>query len=505
MSNQNISNMLIFDKSTEGRSTKLQAPDITNLLIDIPQHCLRRSVAKLPEVAELDVIRHYTNLSQRNFAIDTNFYPLGSCTMKYNPRGAHQLASLPGFLQRHPAADLSLSQGIMSCLFELQDMLKDITGMHQVALSPLAGAQGEFAGVAMIRAYHQQRGDYQRDEIIVPDSAHGTNPASAAMCGFKVREIPTAADGDLDFAKLKAAISERTAGIMLTNPSTLGLFERQIKPIAALIHQAGGLLYYDGANLNAILGLVRPGDMGFDVIHLNLHKTFATPHGGGGPGCGPIAVSERLAPFLPMPIVGKIDKFTDKSKSKFKSESEFKSVQYTWLTQQDYPHSIGSVATFAGNVGIMLRAYIYIRMLGREGLRRVANMAVLNANYLLRKLQDLGFQAAYPKRRAMHEFVITFKREAKQNNLTALNFAKRLLDLGVHAPTMYFPLLVPECWLIEPTETESKATLDHFINIMAQLADEAKTAPEKIRNAPLTLPISRLDEALAAKNLDIVF
>jgi len=479
--------MLIFEQSTPGRKCTLHVPKIENLNVDLPAHFLRQQPAQLPEVSELQVVRHYTRLAQKNYCIDSNFYPLGSCSMKYNPRGVQQLAMLPGFLHRHPEAELSNSQGIMQCLYELQGMLQNITGMYQVALSPMAGAQGEFAGVAMIRAYHNKRGDYQRDEIIVPDSAHGTNPASAAMCGYKVKEIATAVDGDLDLDQLIAAVSERTAGIMLTNPSTLGLFERKIQQIAEIMHNAGGLLYYDGANLNAILGLVRPGDMGFDVIHMNLHKTFATPHGGGGPGSGPIAVSKRLAPFLPVPMVGKREN------------------NYVWLTQSDCPDSIGRLATFAGNTGILLRAYLYLRLLGRDGLQRVAKMAVLNANYLLCKIQELGFQAAYPQRKAMHEFVLTFKREAKQLNLTALDFAKRVLDFGMHAPTMYFPLLVPECWLLEPTETETKQTLDEFIQVMAQIAKEAQTTPEKIRQAPWTLPVSRLDEAAAARNLDIAY
>jgi glycine dehydrogenase subunit 2 len=443
--------------------------------------------AALPELSEMQVVRHYTRLSQKNFSIDTHFYPLGSCTMKYNPRGANQLAMLPGFLARHPEAPETHSQGFMACMYELQEMLKEVTGMQAVSLSPAAGAQGEFAGVAMIRAYHESRGDEARREILVPDAAHGTNPASAVMCGYQVREIPTDANGDVDVTALKTVLGPRTAGIMLTNPSTLGVFDRRIREIANRVHEAGGLLYYDGANLNAILGKVRPGDMGFDVIHMNLHKTFSTPHGGGGPGAGPVGVSARLQPYLPVPMV---DRDGD---------------DYRWLSESDCPESIGRLSAFAGNAGVLLRAYVYARMLGREGIPRVAEYATLNANYLLERLQELGYEAAYPERRATHEFIITLRRQARELGVNTMDFAKRLLDYGFHAPTTYFPLLVPECLLIEPTETEDKETLDAFLEVMGKILEEAKTEPELLKGAPHALPVRRLDDVRAARELDLAW
>jgi glycine dehydrogenase subunit 2 len=426
-------------------------------------------------------------LSQLNFSIDTHFYPLGSCTMKYNPRACNQYAMLPEFLSRHPHAPESMGQGFLACLYELQEMLKEVTGMQGVSLTPMAGAQGEFAGVAMIRAYHQSRNDSSRDEIIVPDAAHGTNPATATMCGCKVVEIPSLSNGDIDVEALKKVVGPKTAGIMLTNPSTLGVFERRIVEVAQIVHQAGGLLYYDGANLNAILGKVRPGDMGFDVIHMNLHKTFSTPHGGGGPGSGAVGVSARLLPFLPIPIVGKVES------------------KYRWLTEKDLPQSIGRLSAFMGNAGVLLRAYIYMRMLGREGMPRVAEYSALNANYMTARLQKLGFDAAYPERRASHEFILTLKRQAKDLGVNAMDFAKRLLDYGYHAPTTYFPLLVPECLLIEPTETEAKQDLDAFIDAMVAIQKEAETEPEKVKSAPHTLPVRRLDDVRAAKQLDLTW
>lgn len=479
--------MLIFELSRTGRQALAQIPKHVDGSADIPAEFLRQSVPCLPEVSELQIVRHYTRLSQRNFSIDTNFYPLGSCTMKYNPRGVHRMASAAGFLQRHPLAPDNHSQGFMSCVYELQELLKGVTGMRGVSLTPMAGAQGEFAGVAMIKAYHESRSDYGRTEILVPDAAHGTNPATAVMCGYKVKEIPTNEEGDVDLDALQAAVGPQTAGIMLTNPSTLGVFERQIQKIARIVHQVGGLLYYDGANLNAILGKVRPGDMGFDVMHINLHKTFATPHGGGGPGSGPVAVAERLVPFLPTPIVGKIGS------------------QYRWLTEDDCPQTIGRLSCFMGNAGILLRAYFYMRILGREGMIRVAEYATLNANYLMAQLVKLGFNSAYPTRRATHEFIITLSKQAKQYGLTATDVAKRLLDHGMHAPTVYFPLLVPECLLIEPTETESKEQLDVFIAAMANILSEAKQNIAKLKAAPYTQPVRRLDDVKAAKQLDLVW
>ncbi len=479
--------MLIFEHSHPGRTANALQIQPGNVSPNIPDNLLRKTRTKLPEVSELDAVRHYTRLSQDNFSIDTHFYPLGSCTMKYNPRAAHRLASLPEFLARHPLAPMINSQGFLQCMYELQTILKEVTGMQGVSLTPMAGAQGEFAGVAMIRAYHLDRGDTQRTEIIVPDAAHGTNPATATMCGFTVKEIPTGAEGDIDLAALQAAVGPQTAGIMLTNPSTLGVFERNIQEVAAIVHKAGGLLYYDGANLNAILGRVRPGDMGFDVMHLNLHKTFATPHGGGGPGAGPVAVNSRLLPYLPTPIVG------------------LENGQYRWLTEKDCPKTIGRLSAFMGNAGILLRAYIYARMLGKEGMPRVSEFATLNANYLMVKLQEAGYDLAYPQRRASHEFVVTLQKQAKALGVTAMDIAKRLLDYGFHAPTTYFPLLVPECLLIEPTETESKETLDAFIAAMKAILAEASSDPEKLHGAPYTQPVRRLDDVKAAKELDLVW
>ena len=481
------STMLIFDQSRPGRRGVLPAIAPDQALSDLPDGLRRTKPAPLPEVSELQTVRHYTRLSQQNFSIDTHFYPLGSCTMKYNPRACHRLASLPGFLDRHPLAPEKISQGFLACLYELQGMLQEVTGMAAVSLTPMAGAQGEFAGVAMIRAYHVARGDQARCEILVPDAAHGTNPATAIMCGFSVREIPTNPQGDVDLAALRQAVGPHTAGLMLTNPSTLGVFERNITEIAAIVHEAGGLLYYDGANLNAILGKTRPGDMGFDVMHLNLHKTFATPHGGGGPGSGPVAANARLAPFLPVPIVTQ-----DGS-------------QYRWLTEADRLHSIGRLSAFMGNAGVLLRAYVYARMLGRAGMSRVADYSALNANYLMAQLVRAGFDTAFPQRRASHEFIITLKRQAKTLGITAMDFAKRLLDLGFHAPTTYFPLLVPECLLIEPTETECKEELDAFIAALQQIQQEAESNPEQLKGAPWHRPVRRLDEVRAARDMDLAW
>ena len=485
--------MLIFEHSQPGRRNPAQAPVVKAEINDIPERFRRKQHALLPEVSEMQVVRHYTRLSQKNFSIDTQFYPLGSCTMKYNPRGCNKLAMLPGFINRHPSTPESLGQGFLSCMYELQEILKDVTGMKAVSLTPMAGAQGEFAGVAMIRAYHESRGDTARTEVLVPDAAHGTNPATAVMCGYTVKEIPTDTDGDVDIAALRAAVGPHTAGLMLTNPSTLGVFEKDIKTLQKIVHDAGGLLYYDGANLNAILGKVRPGDMGFDVIHMNLHKTFSTPHGGGGPGAGPVGVNEKLLPFLPIPVVGKE-----------------KDGTYRLLSEQDYPQSIGRLSAYAGNTGVLLRAYIYARLLGREGMHRVAEFATLNANYLMKKLVEAGFKTAFPTRRATHEFILTLKKlkdETAANGIaiTAMDVAKRLLDYGYHAPTTYFPLLVPECLLIEPTETESKEELDGFIAAMQKILAEAYASPDLVKAAPHTTPVRRLDDVKAVRELDLTW
>src|SRR5580698_5579486 len=408
---------VIFEYSHPGRGAGDQWPQDPGeaALGDLPAALRRARPPELPQVSELEAVRHFTRLSQLNFSIDTHFYPLGSCTMKYNPKACNQYAMLPQFLARHPLAPESQGQGVLACLFELQEMLKEVTGMQGVALSPMAGAHGEFAGVAMIRAYHRARGDLKRNVIIVPEAAHGTNPATATMSGCVVREIPVDAHGDVDLEALRAAVGPSTASIMLTNPSTLGVFERRITEVACIVHEAGGLLYYDGANLNAILGKVRPGDMGFDVIHMNLHKTFSTPHGGGGPGSGAVGVGARLRPFLPLPIVGK------------------EGARFRWMTERDLPQSIGRLSGFMGNAGVNLRAFVYMRMLGRQGMVRVSEFAALNANYLMRRLTDAGFEAAYPTRRASHEFIITLKSESRRFEVTAMDVAKRLLDFGVHA------------------------------------------------------------------------
>ena len=479
--------MLIFEHSRPGRVNRAQLPAADGDLDDLPADGLRDDPPLLPEVSELQAVRHYTRLSQQNFSIDTHFYPLGSCTMKYNPRGANHLAMLPGFLGRHPLASAATGQGVLECLHELQEILKAVTGMRAISLAPLAGAQGEYAGIAMIRAYHRERGDEARDEVLVPDAAHGTNPATAVMCGYRVREIPTDDQGDVDLAALRAAVGPRTAALMLTNPSTLGVFERRITEIARIVHEAGGLLYYDGANLNAILGRVRPGDMGFDVIHVNLHKTFSTPHGGGGPGAGPVGVSERLEPFLPVPLVGGGP------------------GDRRLLTEVDRPRTIGRLSAWAGNTGVLLRAYVYARMLGREGMHRVADYSVLNANYLMHRLREADFELAYPERRATHEFIITLKRLKQETGVTAADVAKRLLDKGFHAPTVYFPLLVPECLLIEPTETEAKEDLDAFVAAMVEIREEAHRDAARLKGAPYTTPVRRLDEVRAARALDVAW
>jgi glycine dehydrogenase subunit 2 len=468
---------LIFEKSRDGRRAFAQAP-LDEAAVSIPETFLRTDRPRLPEVSELQVVRHFTRLSQKNFSIDTQFYPLGSCTMKYNPRACNALALLPEFAGRHPLGPVSHGQGFLTCMYELQEMLKDVTGMQGVSLTPMAG-------------YHDARGDSERTEVIVPDAAHGTNPATANMCGCVVREIPTLPDGDVDMEALKGVLGPRTAGIMLTNPSTLGVFERHIKDIADLVHEAGGLLYYDGANLNAILGKVRPGDMDFDVIHMNLHKTFSTPHGGGGPGSGAVGVNERLLPHLPIPVVKKTE--VDGA------------TLYDWASEEDLPGTIGRLSGFMGNAGVLLRAYVYMRMVGRDGMERIAEYATLNANYLMARLRDAGFELAFPGRRASHEFIVTLKHEARDYHLTAMDVAKALLDRNFHAPTTYFPLLVPECLLIEPTETESKETLDNFVEAIIDIVRAAREEGVEYKDAPFKMPVRRLDDVKAARELDLRF
>ena len=454
---------------------------------NLPEDALRQDQLLMPQVSELQVVRHYTRLSQLNYSIDTNFYPLGSCTMKYNPRICNRLAMLPGFLARHPLAPEEQGQGFMQCLFELQQMLQQVTGMAEVSLTPMAGAQGELAGVAMIRAYHLSRGDGDRRQIIVPDAAHGTNPATATMCGCEVVEVATRPDGDLDLDALRTILGPKTAGIMLTNPSTLGVFERQVEAIAAAVHDVGGLLYYDGANLNAILGKILPVDMGFDVVHVNLHKTFSTPHGGGGPGSGAVGVGERLRPYLPVPVVERRD------------------GAYVWADESDRPQTIGRLSTYMGNAGVLLRAYVYLRMLGDEGMQRVADFATLNANYLMTCLAEADFELAFPERRASHEFIVTLKKVTRDTGVKAMDFAKALLDRGMHAPTAYFPLMVPECLLIEPTETESKQVLDGFVATLVELRELAYSDPQQLTTAPHSTPVRRLDDVRAAKQPDLAW
>lgn len=479
--------MLIFEHSKPGRNAPAQAPLTPSSSTGIPQQIMRSTPLGLPEVSELDVVRHYTRLSQKNFAIDTNFYPLGSCTMKYNPRVCNSLAMSDNFISHHPLTPNKLSQGILSCMYHLQEILQDVTGMQAVSLTPMAGAQGEFSGIAMIKAYHDDRGDTARNEIIVPDAAHGTNPATAIMCGYKVKEIRTNSEGNINISDLIPLLGPQTAGIMLTNPSTLGVFEPNITEIAKLVHEAGGLLYYDGANLNAILGKVRPGDMDFDVIHMNLHKTFSTPHGGGGPGSGAIGVGKRLVPYMPTPYIGKDQH------------------GYHYVDEKMAPKSIGRLSAFAGNMGVNMRAYIYALLLGKEGMKRVGEFATLNANYLMKKLEQSGFDLAFPSRRASHEFIVTLKKQAKELNLTATDLAKSLLDHGMHAPTVYFPLLVSECLLIEPTETESKETIDKFVEAMQIILQDAHDDIEKLKQAPRTAPNRRLDDVKAVKEPNLVW
>jgi glycine dehydrogenase subunit 2 len=470
---------LIFEMSHPGRvAYSLPECDVpqTELNRLIPQKHLRQKPAELPEVYEVDVIRHYTALSRRNFGIDNGFYPLGSCTMKYNPKINEDVARFPGFAKIHPYQPEESLQGALELLYNLQQDLAEITGMDQVTLQPAAGAHGEWTGLMMIRAYHESRGE-KRTKVIVPDSAHGTNPASATSAGFETVTIKSNEKGLVNLDVLKAAVGPDTAALMLTNPNTLGLFEEDIQEIARIVHEAGGLLYYDGANANAIMGITRPGDMGFDVVHLNLHKTMSTPHGGGGPGAGPVGVKSRLAPFLPAPIIRK-------------------QTDGTFRLDYDIPQSIGRVKGFYGNFGILVRAYTYIRSLGPDGLRQVSENAVLNANYMLKRLSpyfDVPFN-----RICKHEFVLSGTRQ-KKLGVRTLDIAKRLLDFGYHPPTIYFPLNVEECIMIEPTETESKETLDAFIDTMIRIAKEAEENPELVQNAPYTTVVKRLDEAMAAR------
>ncbi len=470
---------LIFENSTPGRiGYSLPEMDIPELDVSelIPADYIRSEHAKLPEVSELDIMRHYTALSKRNHGLDSGFYPLGSCTMKYNPKINENVARFSGFAHIHPLQDESSVQGALELMYDLQQHLIEITGMDEVTLQPAAGAHGEWTGLMMIRAFHEANGDVNRSKVIVPDSAHGTNPASATVAGFETITVKSDENGLVDLEDLRRVVGEDTAALMLTNPNTLGLFEENILEMAKIVHDAGGKLYYDGANLNAVLSKARPGDMGFDVVHLNLHKTFTGPHGGGGPGSGPVGVKTDLIPYLPKPVITKVGE--------------------EYVFDYDRPLSIGRVKPYYGNFGINVRAYTYIRSMGPDGLKAVTENAVLNANYMMRRLAeyyDLPFD-----RHCKHEFVLSGRRQ-KKLGVRTLDIAKRLLDFGYHPPTIYFPLNVEECIMIEPTETESKETLDQFIDAMIQIAKEAEETPEIVQEAPHTTVIGRLDETLAAR------
>lgn len=477
MNNQDQS--LIFEISTSGRiGYSLPEMDVATIPLEeiLPAYYIREEEAELPEVSELDIMRHYTALSKRNHGVDSGFYPLGSCTMKYNPKINENVARFNGFAHIHPYQDPGTVQGALGLLFNLQEHLTEITGMDQVTLQPAAGAHGEWTGLMMIRAFHEANGDTERTKVIVPDSAHGTNPASATVAGLETITVKSDENGLVDLEDLKRVVGPDTAALMLTNPNTLGLFEENILEMAQLVHDAGGKLYYDGANLNAVLSKARPGDMGFDVVHLNLHKTFTGPHGGGGPGSGPVGVKSDLIPYLPKPLIVK--------------QGEQFALDY------DRPQSIGRVKPYYGNFGINVRAYTYIRSMGPDGLKAVTENAVINANYMMRKLEPY-FDLPY-NRHCKHEFVLSGRRQ-KKLGVRTLDIAKRLLDFGYHPPTIYFPLNVEEGMMIEPTETESKETLDAFIDAMIQIAKEAEETPEIVQEAPHTTVIKRLDETLAAR------
>jgi len=475
-----MSALTIFERGRPGRRTSYlgERKWPAGLLEQLPAEARRGRRPALPEVTEGEVVRHYTNLARKNWAVDVGFYPLGSCTMKYNPRLCEQIAAWPEFSAAHPLRPVRAAQGWLRIMYETERMLSHLCGMARFTLQPAAGAQGELCGMLMIRRYHAERGA-RRNTVIVPDSAHGTNPATAALAGFQVKTC-CSKQGLVDVEALRGLLSDDVAGIMLTNPNTLGLFERDIQLICQLVHEAGGLAYYDGANFNALVGRFRPGDMGFDVVHLNLHKTFGTPHGGGGPGSGPVGVVEKLEPYLPIPLV-----------SKGPEEFEF---------EEDRPHSIGRLNAFAGNALVLLRAYVYLRLLGAAGLREVSGDAVLAANYLKHRLgQSYEPSPAGP---CMHEFVLSAARQ-KALGVRALDIAKRLIDYGFHPPTMYFPLTVPEALMIEPTETETLETLDAFAEALLAIAGEAKENPELLHGAPHHTPVGRLDEVAAAKELNL--
>ncbi len=477
---------LIFGKSVPGRrGVDLPRSDVPEAGA-IPEHLLRRADPALCELSELDVVRHFTWLSRRNFGVDTNFYPLGSCTMKYNPKFCENVAEIPGFAGLHPLLPQlrrggMLTQGALAVVYELEQLLAEITGMHSFTVHPLAGAHGELSGMMMVAAYHRDRGN-RKSEVLVPDESHGTNPASAAIAGYELRTVPTdTVTGTLDLVALEKMLGAQTAALMLTNPNTLGLFNSDIRRIADMVHRHDALLYYDGANLNAVLGRFRPGDAQFDVMHVNLHKTFATPHGGGGPGSGPVGVCERLEPFLP---ISRVVKRSDN----------------TYALDYDRPKSIGYIAPFYGNFGVCLKAYAYILRLGAEGLREVADNAVLNANYVMHSLKG-AYHLPY-ERTCMHECVLSAARQAEKG-VHAVDVAKGLIDRGLHPPTVYFPLIVKEALMIEPTETESRETLDVFVEAMLAIAAQAESDPDSLHAAPVSTPVGRLDETKAARDMDL--
>lgn len=474
--NRDFYSKLVFELSQPGRKG-YKIPDNHLPVVTLPENLRRTSALELPEADEPSVVRHYNNMSTNNFGVDTGFYPLGSCTMKYNPKINEELASHPAFVSLHPATPDKAVQGALELYYTLQCALAEIGGMAEFTLNPYAGAHGELTGLLVIRAYHNSRGDFKRTKVIVPDSAHGTNPASAAVAGLDIIEVKSRPDGTVDVEDLKPLLDDTVAAVMMTNPNTLGIFEKNIPEISSLVHAAGALLYYDGANLNPMLGMARPGDMGFDVMHINLHKTFSTPHGGGGPGSGPVGVAEHLRHLLPAPRVVK------NADGKFSVETP--------------DGSLGSISTFFGNFGVMMKAYAYILTLGRENIRKVGPMATLNANYIKESLKDvykLPIEGV-----CKHEFVFDGLKD-KSTGVTTLNVAKRLLDYGYHAPTIYFPLLFHESMMIEPTETESLETLDDFIAVLRKVAEEAANEPETVKEAPLTTPVRKLDETGAAKN-----
>jgi len=472
-------NQLIFEIGKSDRmGYRFPELDVETFEFDgyMPKGMMRKSAPKLPEVSELQVVRHYTNLSQKNYGVESDMYPLGSCTMKYNPKVNEDLASLDGFMKLHPLQDNSTVQGALKLMYELQGMLREITGMDEISLQPAAGSQGELTGLMIIKAYLEDKGMGHKTKIIIPDSAHGTNPASVTMAGFEVIEIPSNKDGTLSIEALESVVDDNVAGLMLTNPNTLGLFEKDIAQIASSIHKVGGVLYYDGANMNANMGITRPGDMGFDIVHLNLHKTFSTPHGGGGPGSGPVGVKSHLKAFLPNPTV-----VLEKSVYKLASSHD---------------KSIGHVKTFYGNFGMFVRAYAYIKALGKDGLKKASQLAVLNANYMKVRLKD-KYKLPY-QQLCKHEFVLAGLKEADENVHT-VDIAKGLIEMNFHPPTIYFPLIVEQALMIEPTETEDLDSLNRYIEAMLTIADDAVNQPEFLQNAPISTPVRRLDEVTAAR------